>query len=63
MKATAWVIDISATRIGGNIGIGARIQVSNSMGIEAIALYNIFSKEGGGTTNWFSIGLGLSFGR
>jgi hypothetical protein len=63
MKATAWVIDISATRIGGNIGIGARILVSNSMGIEAIALYNIFSKEGGGTTNWFSIGLGLSLGR
>lgn len=56
-------VDLSATRLGGNIGIGARILTSNSMSIEAIALYNLYSQEGGGTTNWFSIGLGLSFGR
>lgn len=55
--------DQSATRLGGNIGLGARLLTSSSMGIEAIALYNLFSREGGGTTNWFSIGLGLSFGQ
>ena len=75
MKATAEVsasyygytdsvkVDDSATKIGGNIGIGARILTSDSMGIEAIALYNLFSKTGGGTTNWFTVGIGLSFGR
>jgi hypothetical protein len=62
MKATAWIIDLSATRIGGNMGIGARILVSDSVGIEAIALYNLFSAVGGGTKSWFSLGLGLSFG-
>lgn len=75
MKATAEVsvsylgytdsekVEESGTRIGGNIGIGARILTSNAMGIEAIALYNLYSKEGGGTVNWFTVGIGLSFGR
>jgi len=56
-------LEESNTRFGGNAGIGARLLVSNSMGIEAIALYNLHSNKGGGTTNWISFGVGLSFGR
>jgi len=55
-------VDESADKIGGNIGIGTRILTSNSMGIEAIALFNLFSGKVK-TVNWFSIGLGISFGR
>ncbi len=56
-------VDESGTRIGGNIGIGARILTSNTMGIEALALFNLYSGEGGGSANWFTIGVGMSFGR
>jgi hypothetical protein len=56
-------VDESHTRFGGNVGIGGRIFTSKSMSIEALGLFNLYFKEGGATTNWFSLGIGLNFGR
>jgi hypothetical protein len=55
--------DESRTGFGSNFGIGVRILTSKSMSIEALALLNLYFKEGGGTTNWLSLGIGLNFGR
>jgi len=55
--------DESRAGFGSHFGIGFRIFTSKSMSIEALALLNLYFKEGGGTTNWFSLGIGLNFGR
>lgn len=55
--------DESYTRFGSNFGIGTRIFTSKSMSIEALGLFNLDFKEGGGATIWFSLGIGLNFGR
>jgi hypothetical protein len=56
-------VDESHTRFGANMGIGARIFTSRSMSIEALALFNLYFKEGGAATNWYSLGIGFNFGR